>query len=175
MNPRRCGGAHIHGHGNPQDLARGIRSALDATATPPPSSQQQPPPELDTAGIDAALGRKGTAEGGVYKFSVPRKETISDSGMVVPPAMGVTTALNFQPTGGGRAVINGDFAMTAGEVQPVLRALRQHGISVISLHNHGLNDEPRLFYTHFWAEGDAVQLAQALRPALDATNVKPPK
>ncbi|WP_196776863.1 DUF1259 domain-containing protein [Haloechinothrix halophila] len=71
--------------------------------------------------------------------------------------------------------VAGDFVMNADEVQPVLRALRQGGITVISLHNHGLNDEPRRFYTHFWAKGDAVQLAHALRPALDATNVKPPK
>jgi hypothetical protein len=166
---------HIHGQGNPQDLARGIRAALDATGTPPPSDAQQPPPELDTGGIDAALGRKGTAEGGAYKFSVPRRDTISDSGMGLPPAMGVTTALNFQPTGGGRAAINGDVVMTANEVQPVLRALRQGGITVVSLHNHGLGDEPRLFYTHFWAEADAVTLAKALRTAVDATAVKPPK
>lgn len=165
---------HIHAHGNAVDLARGVRAALDQTATPPPATGAgQPPLQLDTAAIDAALGRKGTAEGGVYKITVPRAETITDVGMVAPPGMGVTTAINFQPTGGGRAAINGDFAMTGNEVQRVIQALRAGGITVVSLHNHGIDDQPRLFYTHFWANDDAVRLARVLRTALDATNVKP--
>jgi len=70
----------------------------------------------------------------------------------------------------GRAAINGDFVMTAEEVNPVIRTLRQNGIEVVSLHNHGLDDEPRLFYMHFWANDDAATLAQGLRQALDQTN-----
>ena len=70
----------------------------------------------------------------------------------------------------GQAAINGDFVMTAEEVNPVIRALRQNGIEVVSLHNHGLDDEPRLFYMHFWANDDAATLAQGLRQALDQTN-----
>ena len=127
--------------------------------------------DLDTAGIDTALTGKGTIDGGVYKSTFNRADTISELGHVIPPGLGVTTALNFQPLGGGKAAINGDFAMTDREVQHVLTALRHGGITVVSLHNHALNDNPRLFYTHFWATGDAVTLAKALRAALDQTHI----
>jgi hypothetical protein len=142
--------------------------------SPPPTPAPAAPAtvDLDTNAIDTAMGRVGRAEGGVYKFSIPRRDEITESGMVLPPPMGVTTAIGFQPLGGGRAAINGDFAMTAGEVPNVLKALRAGGISIVSLHNHALNDQPRLFYTHFWAADDAVALAKTLRSALDATAVK---
>ncbi len=161
---------HIGGIGDPAALARAVKAAVDATATPPPVPPSPPGTvDLDTAGIDAALGGKGTVDGGVYKFTFARRETISEDRHVIPPGLGVTTALNFQPLGGGRAAINGDFAMTAGEVQHVITALRHGGITIVSLHNHALDDHPRLFYTHFWATGDGVTLARALRAALDQT------
>lgn len=165
---------HIHGMGDPQQLAQGVRAALDATAIPPASPpNSQTPADLDTAGIDKALGRKGTADGGVYKFTIARRETIEDDGHIMPPGTGVATALGFQPVGGGKAAINGDFAMTAPEVHNVIAALRKGGINVVELHNHSLTDQPRLFYMHFWAVDDAVTLAKALRTAVDTTNVKP--
>ena len=108
--------------------------------------------------------------GGVYQVSVPRKEKILDGGMEVPAVMGLATAINFHPTSAGKAAITGDFVMTGPEVNPVIRALRKNGIEVTSLHNHLLNDEPRLFFMHFWANDDAVKLARGIRAALDATN-----
>jgi Domain of Unknown Function (DUF1259) len=167
---------HVHAMGDPNQLAQGLKAALDATAIPaaaaaPPA--QQPPIDLDTAGIDAALGRKGTADSGVYKFTVARKDTIVDDGHVVPPGFGVTTTINFQPVGAGQAAINGDFVMTAPEVQNVIGALRKGGIVVVEVHNHSLTDNPRLFYLHYWAVQDGVTLAKTLRTALDATNVQP--
>jgi hypothetical protein len=86
--------------------------------------------------------------------------------------MGLGTAINFQPTGNGRAAITGDFVMTGGEVNNVIRALRDSGINVTSLHSHMLMEEPRLFFMHFWANDDAVKLARGLRAALDKTNSK---
>ena len=86
--------------------------------------------------------------------------------------MGVATAINFQPTGGGKAAITGDFVMTAGEVNPVLKALRDAGIEVTALHSHMLAEEPRLFFTHFWANDDAAKLARGLRSALDHMKVE---
>jgi hypothetical protein len=165
---------HIHAMGDPIQLAKGVRAALDVTATPVPASAPGPQPavDLDTAGIDAALGRKGTADGGIYKVSIPRGDTIMQDGHVLPAGLGLTTAVNFQPTGGGRAAINGDFAMTGNEVQNVIAALRRGGIDIVEVHNHGLAEQPRLLYMHFWAVTDAVALARALRPALDATNLK---
>ena len=84
--------------------------------------------------------------------------------------MGVSTALNFQPTGDGKAAITGDFVLIDREVVAVAKALRDHGIQVTALHNHGLDDSPRLFYMHFWANDDAVKLSQGLKAALDLTN-----
>jgi hypothetical protein len=166
---------HIHAMGDPAQLAAGLKAALDATAIPPATAApaQQPPLDVDTAGIDAALGRKGTPNNGLYQYTIARRDTITDGGHVVPPTFGVTTTVNFQPVGGGKAAINGDFVMTAPEVQKVIQGLRAGNIAIVELHNHSLTDDPRLFYLHYWAVDDAVTLAKAMRPALDATNLKP--
>jgi hypothetical protein len=109
--------------------------------------------------------------GGVYQIGIKRAEDIQDRGMEVPVAMGSGEAINFQPTGGGKAAITGDFVLIAKEVNPVLRTLRENGIEVTALHNHMLDDEPRLFFMHFWANDDATQLATGLRRALDQINL----
>src|SRR5205823_4161262 len=108
--------------------------------------------------------------GGVVQVSVPRKETITELGMEIPPAMGVAMPFNFQPTSDGKAAITGDFVLTGNEVNAVARTLRDNGIEVTALHNHALGDQPRLFYMHFWAVDDPLLLAQGLRAALDQTN-----
>jgi Domain of Unknown Function (DUF1259) len=168
---------HIHGMGDATQLAQGLRAALDATSIGPPSPPpaQQPPVDIDVAGVEQALGRKGTADGGLLKYSIPRKDTIVEDGRILPAAsLNLTTVVNFQPLGGGRAAINGDFILTDSEVQKVIQALRAGNIAIVELHNHGLTEEPRLFYMHYWAVDDAVTLAKALRPALDATNLQSP-
>jgi hypothetical protein len=165
---------HVLGHGEPGKLAEGFRYALEASGTPFPTAAPaagEPAIELDTNAIDSALGRKGKASGGVYQFSVPRAQPVHEHGMDVPEAMGSAIAINFQPTGGGKAAITGDFVLTADEVNPVLRALREHGIEVTALHSHMLGEEPRLFFMHFWANDDAVKLARGLRAALDEAKV----
>jgi hypothetical protein len=168
---------HIHAMGDPAKLAAGIKAALDATAIAPAAAPptQQPPVDLNTAGIDAALGRKGNPDGGLYKFNLARQDTIVDDGHLVPPTFGVTTTVNFQPLGEGKAAINGDIVMTGPEVQKVIQALRAGNIALVTVHNHSLTDEPRLFYLHYWAVDDAVMLAKAMRAALDATNLQPAK
>ena len=117
------------------------------------------------------MGQTGKVNGGVYQFSVPRAETVSDNGMEVPPAMGLATAINFQPTGGGKAAITGDFVLIASEVNLVIKALRDNGIEVTALHSHMLTENPRLFFMHFWANDDAQKLARGLRAALDKMNI----
>ncbi len=166
---------HVHAHGHdPVAVARGLRAAFDRTGTPPPSHPAPPRPvDLDTAGIDAALGVKGSVDDGIYKSTFVRRETVTDGDLVLPRGLGSTTAINFQPLGGGRAAINGDCAMIAEEVQDVLVALRRAGAELVELHNHGLRDEPRLFFIHYWAVGEAVALARGLRAAVDATDVVP--
>ncbi|MET8126334.1 DUF1259 domain-containing protein [Streptomyces sp. NPDC005065] len=166
---------HFHAQGkDPGKIAKGLKTVLDATGTPPAKPAPSPGPiDLDTAAIDKAMGAKGTNDGGIYKFTFARKQTVTANGMVLPPAMGVTTAVNFQPTGGGKAAVNGDFAMTADEVQNVIKALRAGGIDIVEIHNHTLDDNPRLFYMHFWANDNAANLAKALKKAVDQNDVKP--
>ncbi len=175
---------HVLGHGDPAKLATALNAGLALSATPlgnaTPSTSSQPPAggaaqpqqvDLDTAMIDRVLGAKGKANGGVYQISLRRAETIKDGSIEVPEAMGSAEAINFQPTGGGKAAITGDFVLTGEEVNPVLRALRENGIEVTALHNHMLDDQPRLFFMHFWANDDAAKLAQGLRAALDKVNL----
>jgi len=162
---------HIGGHGNGGRLAQAIHDALSLTKTPPESAAPSAPPKIDlnTDQIDQALGRKGKDNNGIYQVSVPRAEAIKEGGMEVPPSMGVATAINFQPTGAGKAAITGDFVLIATEVNPVIAALRENGIEVTALHSHMLDEEPRLFFMHFWANDDAVKLARGLRAAIDKT------
>jgi len=169
---------HVLGHGDPAKMAAALHTALALSgtplvATPAATPAGAPPPalDLDTAMIDRVLGAKGTVAGGVYQVGIKRAETIMDGGMEVPVAMGSAEAINFQPTGNGKAAITGDFVLTAKEVNPVIRALRENGIDVTALHNHMLDDEPRLFFMHFWANDDAAKLAAGLRKALDQVNV----
>jgi hypothetical protein len=167
---------HFSGHGDAVKLAGTLHAALAVTKTPlappPTPAATTPPLDLPTAALDRILGYPGKANGGVDQFSVSRVETITEHGADVPPAMGTATAINFQPTGGGRAAISGDFVMIAGEVNPVIRALRSGGIQVTAVHSHMLDETPRLFFMHFWANDDAIKLATALRSALDRMHVK---
>jgi hypothetical protein len=167
---------HIEGRGEPAKLAQVIHAALETTKTPaagPAPTDPSAPFALDTAALARALQRTGTVSGGVYQVSVARAEPVRAEGMEIPPAMGVATAINFQPTGDGKAAITGDFVFTAEEVNPVLRTFEQQGIAVTALHSHMLTEEPRLFFMHFWANDDALRLARGLRMVLDHTKAKP--
>jgi hypothetical protein len=163
---------HIAGHGDPVKLASAIHDALAESKTPltvAPPSNPAPAVDLDTARLDQIIGVKGQANGGVYQFNVKRRDPVTEDGMPLTPvgAMGVAIAINFQQTGAGKAAITGDFVLTSDEVNPVVVALRSHGIEVTALHSHMLDEQPRLFFMHFWANDDAVKLASGLRAALD--------
>src|SRR3989442_6165767 len=166
---------HYEGHGDAVQLAKALRQALSASATPlggtPAAPATSAGPALDTKQIEQALGRPGRDIGGrVFPGTGPRAGAITEMGMPLLPAMGVTTVMNFQPLAAGQAAITGDFVLVDKEVNAVARTLRQHGIDVTALHNHGLMDTPRLFYMHFWATDDAIKLAQGLKAALDQTH-----
>jgi hypothetical protein len=165
---------HVQGNGDPVKLAAVLHAALAETKTPlsaAPAAPTPPPIDLDTAALDQTFGAKGTNNGGVYQFSIPRAEPIKDNGMDVPPPMGSANAINFQPTGAGKAAITGDFVLIAKEVNPVLKALREHGIEVTAIHNHMLDDQPHLYFMHFWANDDAKKLAKGLKAALAQINI----
>jgi hypothetical protein len=165
---------HVLGHGDPVKLAAALHTALAESKTPlvaAPTPIEPPEIDFDTAAADQALGAKGTNNGGVYQFGIPRAEPIKDGGMDVPTVMGLANAINFQATGGGKAAITGDFVLIAKEVNPVLKALRDHGIEVTAIHNHMLDDQPHLYFMHFWANDDAKKLAEGLKAALAQINV----
>ena len=164
---------HIHGQGDAVKLAGSLREALALSKTPaaaPAPSGAPPDLGFDAKQLDMILGQTGRNNNGVYQYSVPRAEKITDGGMTVPNSLGVATGINFQPTGGGKAAITGDFVMVGKEVNPVIKALKQNGIAVTALHSHMLDEQPRLFFMHFWANDDAAKLAKGLRAALDETN-----
>jgi hypothetical protein len=165
---------HVGGHGDPAKMATTILQALQSSKTPlapPAAPASQPAIDLDTAQLDQIIGVKGNANGGVYQFGAPRRDPVNEGGMQIAPAgpMGVATAINFQPTGGGKAAITGDFVLTGEEVNPVIKALRQNGIEVTAIHSHMLDEQPRLIFMHFWANDDAIKLAKGVRAALDKT------
>jgi hypothetical protein len=168
---------HIHAMGDAVKIAKAIHDGLALSKTPftaPSASTAPADTGIDTKQIDQIMGQTGKLNGTVYQFSIARADDVSDTamnGFVIPPAMGVAQAINFQPTGGGKAAITGDFVLIAGEVSPVIKALRDSGIEVTALHSHMLTDSPHLFFMHFWANDDALKLARGLRSALDKINV----
>jgi hypothetical protein len=166
---------HVGGHGDPEKMAAVIRSALSASKTPfdAPATTAGPAPavDLDTAKLDQIMGVKGTANGGVYQFGVPRRDPSTESGMQVNGPLGGANAINFQPTGNGKAAITGDFLVTGNEVNPLIRALRAGDIEVTAIHSHMLDEQPRMFFIHFWANDDAQKLARNVRTALETTAI----
>ena len=165
---------HIHAMGDSVKIATAIHDALALSKTPfaaPGAAAATQDLGIDTRQIDQIMGQSGKVNGGVYQFAIARADKIMDHDMEIPPAMGVAQAINFQPTGGGKAAITGDFVLIASEVNPVIKALRDNGIEVTALHSHMLVETPRLFFMHFWANDDAQKLARGLRAALDKVNI----
>lgn len=162
---------HIMAHGDAVKLGQTIHAALSLTRTPlAPPSRAITPLRLDMDTIAAArvLGHAGTVNNGVYQVSVPRREKIREGGMEVPPSMGVATGINIQPIDSTHAVATGDFVLLAGQVNPVIRALRANGIAVTALHSHMLGESPRLFFMHFWADDSTAKVLAGLKAALSA-------
>ncbi len=166
---------HVGGYGDPVKMAAAIRAGLAESKTPfnpPPAPPPPAPPiDLDTAQLDQIVGSKGQPNGGVYQFAVPRRQPATEDGMPVSAAMGGANAIGFQPTGGGKAAVTGDFLVTGDEVNPLIRELRKDGIEVTAIHSHMLTEQPRMFFIHFWANDDAVKLAKGLRAALETTAI----
>lgn len=163
---------HFQGRGPGTMLAGGLRSALGASATPLRPQQPRPPTSFsfDATRLDQIIGAKGQDRGGVWRYSIGRAKPVTMQGFALPPPSGVSTVLAFQDLGNGLAAINGDYAMTANELNDVLTALRQANIAVQATHQHMLTDEPHIIYTHFYAVAPAEVLARGLKTALDKTD-----
>jgi hypothetical protein len=164
---------HVQGRGDPVKLASALHAGLALSKTPfapPPGTST--PANIDMIGIDRIMGYFGQDSGGIYQFGIPRAQPITDRGMALPGPMGAAIAINFQPTGFDTAAITGDFVLLASEVNPVIKALQANGIEITALHSHMLDEQPRVFFMHFWANDNARKLATGLRAALDKVDVK---
>jgi hypothetical protein len=165
---------HIGGRGEPEKLAAGVRAVWDAVkkrraGSPAPDvgfdGDSPESGSVDAAAVETILGYKGQVQDGVLKVTIGREGTMH--GVKVGGSMGLTTWAAF--TGGNaHTVVDGDFIMSAAELQPVLRALRKAGIHIVALHNHMVGEQPAYYFTHFWGKAPARELAQGLRSALDA-------
>ncbi len=168
---------HIGGEGTVRELGAGVRAAMELVAAirkgapePARSFAAAPLPDkssLDAAKLDAALGAKGTAKEGMYKAVFGRK-TSASCGCAVGKAMGVNTWAAFAGSE-DVAIVDGDFAVTEGELQPVLKSLRASGISIVAIHHHMSGEEPRILFLHYWGRGRAEGLAAAVKKALELT------
>ena len=158
---------HFVGRGDEVEMAKGIREALAVTKTPlhPVTSGPETKPDLAKE-IEGIIGYPGSMGGGVFHINVPRNDIhVAAMGAAIPGYMGMNTPFNFQLEG-NNAAINGDFILRPAEVNPVIKVLRANGIEIASVHNHMLDEEPRLIFMHFWALGDAKDLAKGLKAAL---------
>ena len=158
---------HFVVRGDEVEIAKGIREALALTKSPLVSTPSTPEtkPELAKE-IERIIGYEGVMGGGVFHIIVPRNDVhVHAIDATIPGSMGMNTPLNFQ-LDGKNAAINGDFMLLAAELNPVIKVLRANSIEIASVHNHMLDDEPRLIFMHFWAYGDAVDLAKGLKAAL---------
>ncbi len=168
---------HIGGEGRTEVLAKGVKAALDAQRairqkSPAPQTSfgaqlLASPSHIDAAKLDALFGSKGTAKDGMYKAAMGRSATAS-CGCAIGKAMGVNTWAAFAGAD-DNAVVDGDFAVSEAELQPVLRALRHGGINIVAIHSHMTGETPRLLFLHYWGRGQASELAAVLKKALDLT------
>ena len=167
---------HYMARGRAEELAKSLRAALEVTKTPlgkPAAATGKPSAEpAFVKTVEEFLGRKGTVNGGVLAFGIPRAGLVTMNGTIIPPSMGVAEAINFQEAGPGQVATAGDFVLTAHEVNPVISALEAHGIQVTGLHNHMLGEQPRLFFMHFWGVGSARSVAEGINAALAEVHTK---
>src|SRR5262249_34380222 len=165
---------HIGGSGEPDKLAGGVKAVWESikkvrAASPQPAKQFSgsvpKSGQLDTQKIADIIGTKGELQDDIYKITIGRSAEMS--GMKFGGSMGLTTWAAFAGTN-DLAAVDGDFAMTASEVQPVLKALRAAGINIVALHNHMNGESPPIYFTHFWGTGNSADLAKGFKTALDA-------
>jgi hypothetical protein len=164
---------HVHGHGAPMDIARKVKPALDLigketkSSSPPAAAASTPAAQLNTTKIAQIAGHSGDQTGVVYKISVGRDDLkLTEMGAPINARMGLNTWAAFVGTD-DKAAIAGDVAMLPGEVNAVLKALRQNGLDVVSIHHHMLNTQPSVIFLHYWGTGPAEKLATGFKAALD--------
>ncbi len=165
---------HVRSHGDAATIAANIKDALRATGTrfPTQAASKSPPTGLRTADLSQIVGGKGEESGGVLQFRLPIVQGIREGGMDLPAGMGPQIELNMQSVGNGRAVATGEFPVVAAQVNPVVRTMREQGFEVAEVHNHMLDEEPRMFWVHIWGADQAARLATRMRAVVDVVPTK---
>lgn len=166
---------HVHGHGSAADLAKRVKPAIDLIGKNPPAHQSSvsgggstiSAGQLDTAKIAQIVGHEGEQSGQVYKVTVGRDDiNLTEMGAKINARMGLNTWAAFFGSDTD-AEIAGDVAMLAGEITPVLKALRSHDLDVVAIHHHMTTGQPTIYFLHYWGTGPADKLATGFRAALD--------
>jgi hypothetical protein len=168
---------HFQGKGNAITLAAPIRKAWDEMKKehPLPKREHVGAPKPDWKAVSDALGRPGTVlEDGMYKIGLPRPRlgTTLD-GKSIPPGAVPACWVGFAPCECGLTMIMGDTCLLRSELQKAIDGYRKSGIRIVAIHNHMLGTNPELIFCHFAAEGDAIELARAVRSVWDP--LLPPK
>jgi Domain of Unknown Function (DUF1259) len=167
---------HVHGHGTPADLARKVKPAIDLIgkgasrpAATPAAPAASPATTMDTGKLAQIVGTPGEQSGAVYKITIGRDDLkLTEMGAPINARMGLNTWAAFVGTNDNAAVA-GDIAMTANEVQPVLKALRKNGLDVVAIHHHMTGTQPTIYFLHYWGTGPAEKLATSFKAALGET------
>jgi hypothetical protein len=167
---------HIGGHGGVDKLAPVVQqmaariTEIRANAAPAAKFSGSSVPETNAISgppLEAIFGGvKGEANNGMFKVTIGRKATMH--GATVSKQMGVNTWAAFAGSDNA-ASVDGDFVVTAAELQPVLRSLRKSGINIVAIHSHMTEEQPRYIFLHYWGKGAAAELAKSVRAALDLT------
>jgi len=161
---------HVHGHGMTADLAKRVQPALaliGKSAPPAGTPGRAITGSLDTAALAKIIGTTGDQNGGVYKITIGRPDlTLKEMGATINARMGLNTWAAFYGSDAD-AVVAGDVAMLASEVQPALKALRANGIDVVAIHHHMIGTTPDVYFAHYWGKGPAQKLATGVKAAID--------
>ena len=168
---------HVGGSGKTDEISKKAKAILDKVAesrghNPAAASVPDVTYSIDSKKLDAILGYTGEMSKGVYKYTIGRPDVnLKEHGVTVTTFLGFNTWAAFQGTP-DHAAVCGDFTMLTDEVAPVIKALVENGIEVVAVHNHMVQEEPKVFFLHYWGVGSAEQLAKGLRAALDQTGGK---
>src|SRR5712692_6500747 len=165
---------HIGGEGPPEKLATAVRKVWDKVKEIRAANPQQTttfgsaplPAQSSITGktIEDSLGVKGQANNGMFKVVIGRSTKMMDT--EVGKEMGVNTWAAFAGAD-EHAVVDGDFAVLEAELQPVLKSLRHDGVNIVAIHSHMTHESPRILFLHYWGKGKTVDLAKALKAAIE--------
>ena len=169
---------HIGGMGDTARMAAGVKAVYDriaqiraAQASPASAFPGDIPAtsNISAAPIEEVFGMKSQSSNGMVKVVIGRKATMH--GVEVGNEMGVNTWAAFAGSD-QQAVVDGDFAMLEGELQTVLKTMRAEGINIVAIHQHMTQETPRYLFLHYWGKGKAVDLAKAVKKALNTQQLK---